>query len=160
MACNMWNNPLFGKLTLFLSSVCVIHCMATPAVLIFLPAVSAFFSETIEQILVLSILPLSLLGFLPSWLRHRDYRLLALYISGIFMILFSQFFLHVHHEHGAVGSLSLLAWARVGVTFSGALSLASSIFINNRHTHYCTHPDHDREVNHTEPESYHKNTSM
>ncbi len=136
---------IFAKLSIFLSSLCVVHCLATPFVLLLLPALSAFFSETIELLLVLSVLPLSMAGFLPTWFRHRNNRLLAFYVTSIGLILFSQFVLHPSHNNAETG-ISLLHWLRIVVTFTGALLLAWVVFQNNRHTHYCTHPHHHQDT--------------
>ena len=140
------NNINFSKLTIYLSSICVVHCMATPFVIILLPAIATFFTKTIENILVLSVIPLSLVGFIPTWLRHKNYRLLYLYILSIALILFSQFVLHVHHGHAAGDTIPLITWARMGVMITGAILLAGVVFKNNRHTHYCTHCDHHQKT--------------
>lgn len=152
---------LWGRLSIVLSSVCVVHCLATPFVLLLLPAISTFFSETLEQILVLSVVPLSLIGFIPTWLRHKDNRLLTMYIVSIAIILFSQFFLHVDHQHLAEDSIPVMAWVRTGVTFAGALLLARTVFQNNRHTHYCTHPHHQKDIVRPRPsDPHHENIPM
>lgn len=122
--------------------MCVFHCMATPFVLLLLPALSTFFTETMEYILVLGVVPLSMAGFLPTWLRHKNNRLMILYIISIVLILFSQFVLHTGHEYPDYGSMTLTNWTRTFVTFTGALILAWVVFHNNLHTHYCTHPHH------------------
>ncbi len=127
--------------------------MATPLVLLLLPAISTFFSETIEQILVISVVPISLAGFAPTWLRHKDYRLLGLYVTSLVLILFSQFFLHVSHDQISGGSVPAMAWVRTSVTFAGALLLAWTVFRNNRHTHYCTHPHHHQDEARPRPET-------
>ncbi len=137
---------IFAKISIFLSSLCVLHCLATPIVLILLPAMSTFFSETMEHILILAVVPLSIIGFLPTWLRHKNYRYLAVYVLSISMILFSQFVLHVSHDHIADGSIPLLGWLRTLVTFAGALLLAWVVYQNNRHTHFCTHPHHRQDA--------------
>ncbi len=144
---------IFSKLSIFLSSLCVVHCLATPFVLLLLPAMSTLFSETIEIVLVLSVVPLSMAGFLPTWFRHKNNRLLVLYLTSITLILFSQFVLHVSHDHAEHG-ISLMNWIRTGVTFTGALLLAWVVFQNNRHTHYCTHPHHHQDTARPVPETH------
>ncbi len=145
---------LFARFSIFLSSLCVIHCLATPFVLLVLPAMATFLSETFERILVLSVVPLSLIGFAPTWLRHKNNRLMILYILSISLILFSQFVLHAGHEHAAGESASLMGWLRAGTTFSGALLLAWVVFQNNRHTHYCTHPNHHQDTARLRPDHH------
>ncbi|MEX0679992.1 MAG: MerC domain-containing protein [Balneolales bacterium] len=144
---------LSGKLSIVLSSICVVHCLATPVILITLPAVSMFFSETIEQFIVLSVIPMSLVGFIPTWLRHKDYRLLGFYTFSIILIVFSQFLLHVSHDALIQGNIPAAAWLRVGFTFAGVFILAWTVFNNNRHTHYCTHPNHHQDKARPRPDA-------
>lgn len=125
--------------------MCVIHCMAIPFVLLLLPALSTFFTETMEHILVLGVVPLSMAGFLPTWLRHKNNRLMLLYVISIVLILFSQFALHTGHEDPDYGLMTLANWTRTVLTLTGALILAWVVFQNNRHTHYCTHPHHHQD---------------
>ncbi len=148
---------LWSRISILLASLCVVHCLATPFLLLLLPALSTFFSETLEQVLVLSVLPISLLGFIPTWLRHKDNKLMGVYVLSITLILFSQFFLHVDHDHLAGDSITAFAWARTGVTFTGALLLAWTVYKNNRHTHYCTHPHHLKETARPRPDPQNKN---
>ncbi len=148
---------IFSKLSILLSSLCVLHCLATPIVLVLLPAIATFFSETFEQILVLSVVPFSLAGFLPTWLRHKDNKLLVIYILSISLILISQFVLHVNHLHLTDGTIPAMTWIRTAVTFSGALLLAWVVFRNNRHTHYCTHPHHHQDAARPRPDAQHDN---
>lgn len=136
---------IFARISILLSSLCVVHCLATPFVLLLLPALATFFSETFERILVLSVVPLSFAGFVPTWLRHKNYRLMLFYVISIILILFSQFILHAGHTHEAGESVSILNWLKAGITFTGALLLAWVVFQNNRHTHYCTHPHHHQD---------------
>ncbi len=153
------NIPFWSKLSIALSSLCVVHCLTTPLVLLFLPAISTFFSETVEQILVLSVVPISLAGFIPTWLRHKNFLLMGGYIFSICLILFSQFALHIHHDPSSAEALPLTSWLSTIITFAGALLLAWVIFKNNRHTHYCTHPEHHQDQARFRPEPLHKEHS-
>lgn len=150
----------FAKISIALSSLCVIHCLATPLILVLLPAISTFFSESMEQILVLSVVPLSFIGFVPTWLRHKNFILMFTYIASIFLILFSQFFLHVDHGQLHGGDLPFGVWFKTGVTFAGALLLAWTVYQNNRHTHYCTHPHHQKDTPRPRPDPDHENISF
>lgn len=154
------NYNYFGKLSIIVSSLCIIHCLATPVILLLLPAIATFFSETIEQVIVLSVLPLSLAGFLPTWLRHKNYKLLAIYLLSIILILFSQFVLHIPHELSYDGTASRHSWIKTGVTFTGVLLLAGTIYKNNRHTHYCTHPHHHQDKARPRPDAKPENISI
>ena len=151
---------IFTRISILLSSLCVVHCLATPFLLVLIPAISTFFSESLERILVLSVIPLSLIGFAPTWLRHKDYHLVIVYAASIMLILFGQFFLHVNHDQLVPGSIPVITWLRSGVTLTGALLLAWAVYKNNRHTHYCTHPHHHQNTARPRPESSRKNISV
>lgn len=157
MALRSSKATFLGNISIALSSLCVLHCLATPFILVLIPAISTFFSETAERILVLSIVPLSLIGFLPTWLRHKDYRLLTAYIVSIILILSSQFFLHIQHDVIESGSVPAVAWLRSTISITGALILAWAVFKNNRHTHYCTHPHHHQDKARPRPDPQHDN---
>lgn len=141
------NTPLFTRLSLFLSSVCLAHCLAMPLVILLLPAMAHFFSETVELLLVLSILPISLIAFLPVWNRHRNYTILKVFIGSLALIFGSQFILHADHftiteaTEFSTGSLSL-AFIRGLTMITGSLGLAYSLYRIKTHTHVCKNPEH------------------
>ncbi|PKQ67064.1 MerC mercury resistance protein [Raineya orbicola] len=79
-----------------LSLLCGLHCLATPVLLAFMPAVAEWFSEEVE----ISVTFLSfLIGFSVLW---KDFRLhkffypLVLLIFSFAFILISQLFIHRH----------------------------------------------------------------
>lgn len=133
-------NPLIERFTYFFSGLCVIHCLSTPLVLLLLPAFAPMFSTTIEALLILAMVPLAFFAFLPSWLKHRNTRLLIFFLTGVCAILCSQFFFHPSHNSTET-DLALIA-VRSGLMMMGAVLMAYSIYKNRRHTHVCTVPDH------------------
>ncbi|MEX0780741.1 MAG: MerC domain-containing protein [Balneolales bacterium] len=132
---------LFSNLSIVFSSVCVLHCMMTPFLILLLPALSEFFSETIELILVMAIVPLSLTGFLPNWIRHKNYFLLLLFISGLAIVILSQLYIHAPHDSLTMqsGIADNSTYLKSILMFIGAMILAFSVFKNNKHTHVCSH---------------------
>lgn len=136
------HSGFFARASLILSSICVVHCLATPFVLLLLPALSTFFSETIERIIVLMVVPVSFFGFFPRWMRHRQYHLLILYVISLSLILVSQFHLHGDHAEPGAHADPGHYWVSSAVMIAGAVLLAWVVFRNNRHTHFCTNPDH------------------
>lgn len=128
---------VMSRSSVFFSSVCLIHCLATPFVVLALPSVSVLFSDTLEWILILSVVPLSLAAFVPTWLKHKDVRLAVLFGVGLGFVMISQVLFH-QHSHSSL-SVQLPGMVSMAV---GALLLAWSIYRNNRHTHVCTVPGH------------------
>lgn len=144
--------PLISRVSVFLSGLCVVHCLATPIFIVLLPAMSTFFSATIESILVFSVLPLSAVGFVPTWKKHRNNRLLTYYTAGIAIMLISHIGFHYTsyvafitghshngaHDHAQIG----ISLTESSLMILGATILAWSIWKNNRHTHTCKNPNH------------------
>lgn len=139
--------PLFRRLSIFLSSLCLAHCLAMPLIVLLLPALAHFFSETVEMLLVMSILPVSLIAFLPVWNRHRNFSILRVFIISLLLIFGSQFVFHGNLFAIAVSaemmtgafSMSLIRGMSM---LAGSFGLAYSLYLVNRHTHVCTNPHH------------------
>lgn len=137
---------LLSKITITLSSLCVVHCMLTPFIILLLPALADLFSERIENVLILSIVPISMVAFLSKWWHHRNTILLVLLSAGLLLVLYSQFFLHGDHEAVRPSTgLTTAQYMRSGMLFSGATLVAFSVYRINRHTHVCNHPEHQHE---------------
>lgn len=136
-----------SHLSYFISSVCLIHCLMMPFVILLLPAFSVFFTDTLESILLLSVVPVSLYAFLPTWTKHRNVLLAVMFVSGLSLVLFAQF--GIQHQHfttlgtyfAAMMSEPLIL-TRLGMLVSGVSLLAISVYRNNKHTHVCHNPHH------------------
>ncbi len=129
---------IFSRLSIVLSSLCILHCLAFPFVILALPAAAQFLGNTIESILILSVIPLSILAFVPTWLKHKNRRNLQIYLGSLCLLLFGHFvFSHAH-----TGGVSFESVMETILVISGALGLAWVIYRNNRHTHVCTNPHH------------------
>lgn len=135
------NKSIFSNLSILFSSVCVLHCMMTPVLILLLPTLSEFFSETVELVLVMAILPLSLAGFIPTWARHKNYSLLRIFLFGLSFVIFSQLFIHTPHENLATQSSVSLGptYIKSIIMFIGAAFVAFAVYKNNKHTHVCHH---------------------
>lgn len=143
----------FSKLSVFLSGLCIIHCLLTPFVLLLIPAFSTFFNRTVESLIVLTLIPLSALGFFPTWLKHKNGRLLSFYLIGLLTVIFTHLGFHYtdinhlfSHTHGhkapvTVHSHSVFSF-EVVLMVVGSLFMAWATWKNNRHTHTCKNPNH------------------
>lgn len=143
---NLFFKRHFQRFSLILSSICLLHCLALPLVIILLPAVSHFMSGLFETILILSIIPVSLLGFIPTWRNHKNYKLALIFTAGLLLILVSQYGVaHVHFDGTTEFALSDVfggLWQRTFLMFSGVGLLAYATYNNNKHTHVCSNPNH------------------
>lgn len=134
------NNPVrtaLSRSSVILSSVCLLHCLATPVLILALPSFSVLVSDTLEWVLILAVVPLSVGAFLPTWLRHRNPGLMASFAIGLGFVILSQFLFHQHlHSEESYRLPGTLCMA------FGAGMVAWTIFRNNRHTHVCDVPGH------------------
>jgi len=71
------------------SALCMVHCLLTPALLIFLPVLSASFlaGESFHVALLWFILPTSLLALTLGCWRHKDRYVAALCVAGLAVLL-------------------------------------------------------------------------
>lgn len=128
---------LFSRSSVVLSSVCLVHCLATPFIILALPSVSVFFSDTLELILIFSVVPLSLAAFVPTWWKHKNLKLSIQFGIGLVLVMISQLLFHQH----TTTDVALHVPGMMSMAI-GAGILAWSIFKNNRHTHVCNVPGH------------------
>lgn len=133
---------LFSKISVYLSGLCVIHCLAVPFLILMLPALSILTGNTVEIILILSVIPLSAAGFFPIWVNHKNRIYLAIYLTSIALLLVGQFVLP--HNHGSVlhYAATFEHAAQLLMVVSGALGLAWVTYKNSKHTHSCKNPHH------------------
>lgn len=136
------SSHIYSRLSIILSSLCIVHCLSFPVLIALIPTFSHFLSHTLESYIILSVLPLSALGFFPTWIKHKNFRYLWIYLSSLAIMMIAHFALpheHLNH-HAEAASVSFL----MGTSFSiiAALSLAWVIYKNRRHTHVCANPHH------------------
>ena len=119
------------KLGIWLSGICMVHCILTPTVLVTLPLMSFAKSEW-PHILLGGLLPLvTLAAFIPGFRRHRDWVVMELGIMGLVFIIFA-----------ALDPFHFLNEVTEGlVTSVGSLTLIGAHLRNRRH-HHCVDPTH------------------
>ncbi len=79
------NLAIADKLSISLSTVCAIHCLATPVLLVFMPTALAMFLEGEGFHLFLSavVIPLSTATLFMGCRKHRTWRVLAFGMLGV-----------------------------------------------------------------------------
>lgn len=142
------NGRSASQLSYLISSICLLHCLLMPVVILILPAFSAFFTDTVETLLLLSVIPVSIYAFLPTWLKHRNSLLAVTFLIGLTLVLVAQF--GIQHQHFTSLEQYLSATttdpqviARLIFLISGVLLLSVSVYKNNKHTHVCHNPHHN-----------------
>lgn len=75
------------------SGFCMAHCLALPAMLALLPALTVYdhIADSTHKILGLVLVAISLLAFIPGYRRHRAPIVIVLGAFGLGLVLFAAF---------------------------------------------------------------------
>ena len=107
-----------------LSALCVMHCLASPLLIVFLPSVMAMQleNEAFHSWLLFAVIPTSIFSLLMGCKQHKQYRLLSIGLIGL-LFLISAIFVEgfVHGEN-----------LEKGLTVIGACILALGHYFNFR----------------------------
>jgi cation transport ATPase len=126
------------KLSIWLSSLCLIHCLITPFIIILLPSVSGFFSGWIEALLIFAVVPISSIAFFPIWVKHKNKTRLVEFLAGICIVIIVQLFFHDFDHSGF--HFNQIVETILMVVGTGLIAFAT--YRNRRHTHTCSVPAH------------------
>ena len=121
------------KIGIWLSGLCLVHCVGTVVMLALLPVVSVN-EQTHEyvHIVLAVILPtIALLAFIPGYRRHHDKRVIGLGVAGVALIIFAAAEPFHGQDHVFVGV----------VTSLGSVSLITA-HLRNRRLNSCGHAHH------------------
>lgn len=129
----------YQKISIWLSSLCLIHCLITPFIIVLLPSISSFVEGWVETALIAAVIPISLAAFLPVWWKHKNWKLLFELLSGITLILVAQW-LTKGNAHHASSSIQVI-W-EILLMISGTGLIAYATYRNRKHTHHCRNPHH------------------
>lgn len=77
----------WDRIGIVLSSLCAIHCLATPLLILLLPVMGEFFhAEWVHILMAVVILPVGLFAFWSGYKHHRQVKVLSLGVLGLAMI--------------------------------------------------------------------------
>ncbi|MBI2522217.1 MAG: MerC domain-containing protein [Bdellovibrio sp.] len=77
-------NNLWDKIAMGLASVCAIHCLLLPVVLVALPWLEGLFPHAWFHVMILGVtVPLALLAFYHGWKQHRTLSPLLWATAGV-----------------------------------------------------------------------------
>lgn len=95
------------------SSICLIHCLATPLVILFFPGVKGIFTEEAHEVFAVIVVTSIALAVYPHCRRHGHKDIIAMAISGVALVLGAIFFessmpLALHYGLTTAGSIFLI----------------------------------------------------
>lgn len=131
--------PLLDRLGFSASTLCAIHCAATPFLLSILPAIGlGFLANSFFELAMIGVsISIGAISLGSSWRHHRKWNALMMMASGGFLLLFNFF---GHDTHSQLVE-TLHPWI---AAFAG-LMIASAHWINMRLCKTC----HTCELDHT-----------
>lgn len=110
------------------SALCVLHCLLTPVLVVFLPILGVVEKQT-HAVFALVILGIGLLAFWPGYLRHRQWQLVAMATGGFVLI-----------SLGVTAPEGLLSEsAEIIATVVGGITLVGAHVANAHFCRYCRH---------------------
>ncbi|MDX1570318.1 MAG: MerC domain-containing protein [Xanthomonadales bacterium] len=98
-----------------ISGLCLVQCLATPLLLIFLPVIggSVLHGEQFHRVLVFVILPTSVVAFVMGCWQHRRWGVLVPASIGLAMII----------------TAAVLGYERLGMTWETIITLIGTLFL-------------------------------
>ena len=87
-----YTNNLNG-LAIGLSALCVVHCLATPLLIILLPSLAALQldNEAFHRWLLIGVIPTSMFSLLMGCKQHQFYRVLTIGLGGLLVLVSAIF---------------------------------------------------------------------
>lgn len=124
----------YDRLGVFLSALCSVHCLLTPVLVAFAPALGHYFnSELVHIILFTLVFPLAIYAFYTSYKEHHSIRPMSFGVFGIFLLAV-ELVLHEIFD----GQMGWAIWASV----FGGLFLAYGHYLNIKVCQSCPYHDH------------------
>jgi uncharacterized membrane protein len=118
------NGGILDHVAIALSSLCLIHCLLLPAIIVALPLLAQFNETHFHVQMLIVVIPVSLFAFGIAYRRHRNKAIIVWGIVGIAIMFVG----------GTVAHANYGALADTALTMAGAIILATAHYFNNRLT--------------------------
>lgn len=117
---------IWDRIGIIASSVCLVHCLLVPIILMAFPFVESQHNHFHEVLTIFVVVP-AFLAFIPGYRKHKNLSVLLFAITGLGFILFTAFFEDIYLSHIA---------ARV-ITILGSMLMILAHARNIKHAHQC-----------------------
>lgn len=86
----------WDRVGLWLSSLCALHCLLTPLIMLSIPFMARYYlaHPNVHLLLAILIFPVGMIAFLSGYRHHRRKIVLALGFPGIFIVSFIPYMVH------------------------------------------------------------------
>jgi len=130
----------WDRIGIFLSSLCAIHCLATPLVVLALPFLGdAFEQPWVHLMMAVFVVPVGLFAFVSGYRHHRQKAVFALGLLGLLFVAGAS--LAPHEWFAFSGGHDV-------VTIFGSILLLTSHFKNRRACNTCEAGHHHHHHSH------------
>ena len=114
------------NISIYISGLCLIHCLAFPIFTVSIPIFGFFAESHFHEILIFFIIPISTFALYRGFKTHKSGQIISLGIIGAIFIFLGATILH--NETNSIYELI--------ITVIGSLLLAIAHFNNNRISHH------------------------
>ncbi|MBT8113904.1 MAG: MerC domain-containing protein [Arenicella sp.] len=136
-----FSSTTLDKMAVFLSGVCIVHCLVTPILVTLLPivALSALAEDILfHRMMLWLVLPTSCIALFIGCRKHRNLNIVATGVTGMLMLTAIAFFGHELFE----------SWGEKVATSVAGLVLAYSHILNYRACRKTTCDDENCSTDH------------
>jgi len=118
---------LLDRAAIALSGLCVLHCLATPLVLLMLPLLGQFSDSHFHLQMLVVVVPVSALALSLGYRKHRRSSVLVTGAAGLLLLYIGGTWMH--DEYGI--------FADRASTIAASLLLATAHYFNSRFSRRC-----------------------
>lgn len=110
------------QVAIWLSGLCMLHCIALPFILIAVPLFEQFSAGHFHLQMLVFVLPVSTIAFIAGYKRHRHPGMFVWGAVGMVLLIIGATW--AHNEVGLVADRAM--------TISGSIILAAAHYVNSR----------------------------
>ncbi len=128
------------KLAICLSSICLIHCLLIPMVLVLIPTAGVFLEmehDTLHEVLLYLVVPLGVFALTLGFTHHKNTSVLAIGLIGLGLLALTVMLGHERLSESAELTLTTLA--------SCMIALAHYKNFKLRNAHHCALLNNDKD---------------
>lgn len=129
------NKSRWDRIGIFLSSLCVVHCLLLPILMVVSPATAIFFKSEenyVHTYLLLFLIPVAFFALYSGFRMHKEKKPIFLMIVGVAFVLAGTFLAHKWLGH---------VWEPVVVTI-GSVIIVRAHLLNSHHCRKCEEEHH------------------
>jgi len=125
---------------IFISGICIVHCLLVPAILLLAPGVMAEIlpnEDLTHAILMAFILGVAGVTFFKGYSLHQNIRPVLWMVAGVLLVAYATYFVHARLGH---------MWEPL-FAIAGSICLIRAHILNRHHCKLCEqhHIEHDHE---------------